>query len=360
MLGLTLNEEINEPEPTVAKRPIPDPDFYVPPQLESPTEAPTEPLRACSPFADMDARQVEDLIDPYIDDHDEIFCNGLDSSFESYGPTFHSRVETSNRRANFIESNNWHPSSSLSALPFIWAHRHHGRPHHFNDLYMANAIVAKELGFLMPYEYIECRGWTLSKRRSKIFLLYRRLPEAFFRNAPSERSASLSQNFHAMIECLYKILYKETEKHLYTEEDILCLLQMDSFMQKLHNFAQSFQIGMIIVKTYFLPHAPTNKGDLHFWMTTIFMDIGRTKDYALFCDNIFSLFQEKGGKPELAKSLLTEYKTCIRDQVCRLSASPEHKRKYSDFLEEKLNKVQRGTRAGQEPLADTTLLLARC
>jgi len=62
MLGLTLNEEINEPEPTVAERPIPDPDFYMPPQLESPTEAPTEPLRACSPFADMDARQLVKLL----------------------------------------------------------------------------------------------------------------------------------------------------------------------------------------------------------------------------------------------------------------------------------------------------------
>jgi len=152
LLGMTLNEvEARRNESHVAT--IPKPDFPMPPQLQSPTEAPTnESPRAFSPFAGMELDEVDDLMGAPDDTLYELFSNGFNTTLEATGRLFRLRVETPKRHAEFIESSEWRPSTALSALPFIWAHRRHGHPHHFNDLYMANTIVAKELGFMLAYE----------------------------------------------------------------------------------------------------------------------------------------------------------------------------------------------------------------
>ena len=56
----------------------------------------------------------------------------------------------------------------------------HGRPHHFADVLLTNAIIATtELGFKTPIAYIQSRGWVISKNggSGRYHLEYRKLEE---------------------------------------------------------------------------------------------------------------------------------------------------------------------------------------
>jgi hypothetical protein len=59
-------------------------------------------------------------------------------------------------------------------------------------------------------------------------------------------------------------------------------------------------------------------------MKWIFHPCQLRNDYILFCNNVFSLFHDKGN-PQLATELLTKFPDCIHNEVNHQAASKQHK-----------------------------------
>jgi len=287
----------------------------------------------------------------------EFFTNCLGLNTLSEGPLHRPIVETPRRKASFLAS--WSgPSAVLRALPFIWQRRRTGRVHHFADVFLVCSIVAETLGFKSASEYVKCRGWTFHKKGGKNKLQYRKLENVFDELAPNGEAALLAKNLHAMVKEIYGVFDDDMIKHIYSGLPAIPLLQIVSFISKLHQYAQEFQIGLIVVKKFFMVAVPDHKSDPEYWMKRIFESCRTHYDYLTFCHNCFSLFPNDHGKPKLAKRLLKKYLKNMRDEVYRCASAKDHQRKYAEKIEASLRK-SRGTRLDGMPLPKKELLLCR-
>jgi hypothetical protein len=98
-------------------------------------------------------------------DKEERFQNGFGVDMVSHGRYFHPVVHTARRQDAFLESNVWMgPSPALHGLPYSYAHQRKGRHHHFAEVIISTSIVARELGYESPIQYVKARGWTLSNQ----------------------------------------------------------------------------------------------------------------------------------------------------------------------------------------------------
>lgn len=309
--------------------------------------------------AEMDGFSTEAL-----EELSEIFTNGLGLHLES-SDRFTTVIETPKRRKNFLDSGEWCPSSLFQALPFIWQKPRHGRPHHFADVLLTNAIIATELGFQSPIAYIESRGWVISKlgQSGRYHLEYRKLEEVLAQTSykSSSGSTQLCTNVMAMIEHIYKMLEDDGMKHVYTGKPAVRLLDKSSFVAKVNNHAQDLHVAVILVKHFFLDHVPDNKGNLDHWTKKLFRQCSHRKDFVHFCNNIFSLFPEEKGDADLATRLLTRHADCMKDEVARLAASEAHRSRYRDALFSTLDKnFKRGTGRSARPSPERLLVMCRC
>jgi hypothetical protein len=270
MLGLTVDKFPEFPE---------FPNY--PSTLEDPTPLATD--RPFSPVCDPlnDTFEMSQLMDASDSDLLDIWVNGFGAVMTSTDKPHHQVVMTSSRRSAFYKSCDWSPSSHFHSLPFVWQMKSK-KPHYFADLVFANTVVANELGFGGPVEYVKSRGWTYTvKKGGKKTLQYKSLSNAIFQTAPSGHVATHAIHFKAMIKKLYEIIKGDGIKDVYKGMDMVRFLQEDSFCQRLHLYAQEFQFGVLIVEKFFLPHVKSNIGDTLFWMKKVFVQCRHHKDYSL-------------------------------------------------------------------------------
>ncbi len=129
-----------------------------------------------------------------------------------------------------------------------YAHWRRGRRHHFVKVFISTSIVACELQYNSPMQYVEAQGWTFS---NKCKLHYQQIQENIFWNSTSA-SAKLHVGFKGMVNRLYNMIEKDSLRDLFTGKPAINFLDKDSFVQKLHLHAQEFQMAVIIVKEFFI------------------------------------------------------------------------------------------------------------
>ena len=311
MLGLMVSDDDgSNPSPSSDNPPSPD-SAFVPP--------------ASSP---LDLPMPESLDDVSDDALFSMFSNCMGHVEEMQG-SFLSVVETQKRRRSFLGSGQWIPSSTFHALPYVHARRRLKRVHHFANVYISTMIVALELGFDNPIDYVKGRGWMLRKKGGKVSVQYRKLEHIIKKFAPNgEDGLVLFQHFHAMVDALYKMIDDDALKHIYSGNAAVRVLDKKSLISKLNLFAQEFQMAVLIVQAFFIEHVPTNQGDLDYWVKRIMKPCITHDDLLHFFHNVWSIFED-GGNKELATSLLTNYPDSMRDKVGRQAASTEHKYQYA-------------------------------
>jgi len=371
---------------------LPQSDFQLPHslQLEDADSNPLDINRPCSPGLEMGVNDLDELshlldlpdddqlndvdncidlpdeIDKMIDlpddtlfdsfmfDNGEMFQNGLGADMVSRGRYFRPVVHAARRRVAFLASNLWSgPSPALHGLPYSYAHWRKGSRHHFAEVFVSTSIVARELKYSSPVQYVGARGWTLSSNRK---LHYRQIDEIIFRNAPAS-VGEMHKNFKGIVTRLYEMIEKDGLKDPFTDKPAVNFLERDSFVQKLHGNAQEFQMAVILVKTFFMEHADHHKDNVEYWLKEIFRSCRKRKDLLVFYNSLFSLFSN-GEDPKLAKELL-KHPDAMRDEVCRRANAIEHKIRYSKLVESGLQTMTRKTAVGTMPSATSHLLLAR-
>jgi len=293
----------------------------------------------------------------------ERFMNGFGYTLASEaGRLLKSRVETKQSKADFLDSDmKWLDCMTVDfkVIPFLWHKRRVGRVHHVADIVMIVTIVAHQLGFKSPDEYVQCRGWTFSNKDGIPIIEYRKLEQVIDKMAPNNQAAVLARNFKAMIDHLYDLISSEGIKNVFTGKSAVAFLEKPSFIAKIHKHTQDFQLAIIVTKSFFLDHVSSHHGNTMYWMKKLFCHCRLRKDFAMFCSDVFTLFED-GGDPALAKELLTEYLDCIRDEVSRRASSSQHKQRYTERLEEMIGSTLiRGSRTGSMPSDDRSLLFAR-
>jgi hypothetical protein len=220
-------------------------------------------------------------------DKEERFQNGFGVDMVSHGRYFRPVVHTAKRQDAFLASNAWTgPSPALHGLPYSYAHRRKGRRHHFAEVIISTSIVARELGYESPIQYVKARGWTLSKQRK---LNYRQIDEILFRNAPG-RCADLQRYFHGMVSRLYDIIKKDGLRDPYSNLPAVNFIKRESFVQKLHLHAQEFQMALIILEECFMKHVEHHEDDVFYWMKKIFHSCRKHADLVTLYNQLWSLF----------------------------------------------------------------------
>ena len=238
--------------------------------------------RCASPVQDIDDN-IEDIcrndesnehlinaiLGENADGNCEFFTNGLGINMISCGRHHRGVLETRKRKASFLS--NWSgPSAILRALPFIWQRRRNGRVHYFADVFLVVLIIANTLGFGSASAYVKCRGWTCHKNDGVISLQYRKLEHVFDKYAPNGEAALLSKHLHAMVNEIYSVLDDNLFKHIYTGGPAIRFLTKESFISKLNQYAQDFQIGLIVIMSFFMAVTPDHRDDPEYWMKKIF------------------------------------------------------------------------------------------
>ncbi len=232
----------------------------------------------------------------------DVFINGLSFNMTSdKGHFLINIVETDKTKASFIHDGKWDGTSRLfsnwSYPPCCWYT-------HFHNYCFPRARI----------QIACCLCWMSwvdnSQNEWQVTLQYQKLQKVLAKLASSRWTAFLTLNFNAMVDELYKILDDQQMQNIYTETSAIHFLKKESFKSKLHSQAQEFQIGLIVVKSFFMDWVPDHKGDLLFWMKPIFCPCWLRNDYILFCNNVFLLFHYKGN-PQLATELLTKFPVCI-------------------------------------------------
>lgn len=78
----------------------------------------------------------------------------------------------------------------------------------FASMYISTHIVALELGFESAIQYVQSRGWTLSKKGTKVSLQYCKLANIVSRFAPNNESGQvLDKHFHAPWQKMDQLVY---------------------------------------------------------------------------------------------------------------------------------------------------------
>jgi hypothetical protein len=187
------------PSPFLSFPPVPN--FALPPSVLYVDLEPLSINRPCSPFESYgnELGELSDLLgdvpwegllleldetiglpdDSFFNlDKEERFQNGFGVDMVSHSRYFHPVVHTARRQDAFLESNVWTgPSPALHGLPYSYAHQRKGRCHHFAEVIISISIVARELGYESPIQYVKAQGWTLSNQRK---LNYRQIDEILF------------------------------------------------------------------------------------------------------------------------------------------------------------------------------------
>jgi hypothetical protein len=135
----------------------------------------------------------------------ELFTNGLGLNLQQE-ERFDSVIETRKHRKKFHEGGTWVPTTDFSALPYLWVKPRHGHPHHFADVVQVNKVISIELGYDHVIDYIETRGWTItrkSRNQPGYTLQYRKLEAAIAAWPSDKQSATKTRNLHAMVEDLF-------------------------------------------------------------------------------------------------------------------------------------------------------------
>ncbi len=156
-------------------------------------------------------------------------------------------------------------------------------------------------------------------------------------------------NFNAMIDHLYKLVDSKGIKNIYTDKPTICFLEKKSFVGKIHQQTQEFQMAVILMASFFINHVSSHHGDIIFWVKRLFCQCRVQKDLKMFCNNLLILFNDSGNawlaKELLAKELLgPAYLDCIWDEVSHHASGLQQKKRYEARLEERIGSLQRGTR----------------
>jgi len=197
-------------QPTRHAANVPLPDFDVPLSVREMDNS-TDSLdlgRPWSPFAEdgakdldvvdeydvlADARRLKDLPDEGNKQSDNMIGVSFDALFDAFTSPpdasppefweeryqngfgtdkliedryFRRVVHTRRRNEAFHASNVWRgPTPALHGLPYSYAKKRKGRRHHFAEVYISTSIVARELQYASPMQYVEARGWSLSSTR---------------------------------------------------------------------------------------------------------------------------------------------------------------------------------------------------
>jgi hypothetical protein len=134
------------------------------------------------------------------------------------------------------------PAPAFHGLPYSYAHQRRGRRHHFAEVFISTSIVARELWYNSPKQYVEARGWTLSHRQK---LQYWQIQENILQQA-TRVLGELHNGFKGMVNRLYNMIERDGLKDRFTGKPAINFLDKDSFIQKLHLHAQEFQMAVII------------------------------------------------------------------------------------------------------------------
>jgi hypothetical protein len=120
--------------------------------------------RLMEDLPDMGNKETDNMIDvfnsfTFPEDHDERFQNGFGINMVREGGYFHPVVHTARRNDDFHASNMWQgPAPAFHGLPYSYAHQRRGRQHHFAEVFISTSIVARELWYNSPKQYVEARG----------------------------------------------------------------------------------------------------------------------------------------------------------------------------------------------------------
>jgi hypothetical protein len=155
---------------------------------------------------------------------------------------------------------------AFHCLPYSYAHCRRGRRHHFAEVFISTSIVAHELGYQAPMQYVEAQGWTFS---STCKLHYQQIKKIIFQKALG-KSAELQVGFNGMVQRLYNMIENDGLKDPYTRKLAVNFLDKNSCVQKLHGHAQEFQMALIIVKEFFLKQVDHHNGNVEYWLKEIF------------------------------------------------------------------------------------------
>jgi hypothetical protein len=262
----------------------------------------------------------------------EVFTNGLGLSIVSRGHNHRGVLETPKRKASFLAT--WSgPSAILQSLPFIWQRLRKGCVYYFADVFLVVTIIANALQFGSASAYVKCRGWTLHKRGTMNKLQYRKLEQVFDQCAPNGCAALLAKHIQAMAKEIYSVLNDRLLQHVYEAGAAIRFLKMESFLAKLHQYSQDYQIGLIVCNTFFMVAVPNYRDDPKYWMKKIFASCCKRNDYVTFCHNSFVIFPNDAGDPVLAKCLIMD---CVSDEVHRRASSKIHQMTYGEQVEASL------------------------
>jgi len=226
------------------------------------------------------------------------------------------------------------------------------------DICMSTSIVADQLGFHSAIKYIECHGWTFCHKGGEASIQYRKLEQVIAKLAPTKQATELAINFNAMIDHLYELVDSEGIKDIYTYKPSIRFLEKKSFVAKIHQQTQEFQVAVILTVSFFMDHVSSHHGDIMFWVKMLFRQCRVQKDFTMFCNNVLILFDDDGDAG-LAKELLgPDYLDCIRDEVSCWASGLQQRNKYEARLEERIGSLQRGTSCSVMPSPSRNLLFA--
>jgi hypothetical protein len=120
------------------------------------------------------------------------------------------------------------------------------------------------------------------------------LEQVIAKLAPNKKAAELAMNFNAMIDHLYKLVDSKGIKNIYTDKPTICFLEKKSFVGKIHQQTQEFQMAVILMASFFINHVSSHHGDIIFWVKRLFCQCRVQKDLKMFCNNLLILFNDSG------------------------------------------------------------------
>jgi hypothetical protein len=129
------------------------------------------------------------------------------------------------------------------------------------------------------------------------------LEQVIAKFAPNKQAAELAMNFNAMINHLYKLVYSKGIKNIYTNKPAVHIWEKKSFVSKIHQQTQEFQVAVILTVSFFINHVSSHHGDIMFWVKRLFCQSRVQKDFMMFCNNLLILFNDNVDA-QLAKELL--------------------------------------------------------
>jgi hypothetical protein len=230
-----------------------------------------------------------------------------------------------------------------------------------------NKVISIELGYDHVIDYIETRGWTItrkSRNQPGYTLQYRKLEAAIAARPSDKQSATKTRNLHAMVEDLFCRIQSDALNDPYSGAAGLRFLDKESFKAKLNSHAQDLQGALMITKHLFLDHVPYHdpnpKKDLSQWTLKIFRDCHDQKEFILFCNNILSLIPNEGN-PDLCCSLFRDHSNSLKDQVHHLADAEAHHIKYSQQLRATLgNTFRRVPNKNGGTSLERSIIMLRC